>query len=100
MTDKNQVVQIIYEAIDEVNVQLHEAHRLVKSPETVLFGPDGQLDSLGLVNLVVITEENVEDTFDVAIDIADQRAMSQRNSPFRSVSTLADFIVTLLDESL
>ncbi|RMF03788.1 MAG: hypothetical protein D6768_05095 [Chloroflexi bacterium] len=100
MVEKNQILQVIYDAIDEVNAPLPETRRLEKSPETVLFGQGGQLDSLGLVNLVVITEENVEDAFDVPINIADQRAMSQKNSPFRTVDTLADYIVMLLDENL
>ena len=56
------------------------------------------MDSLGLVNLIVSVEQNIEDDFDVSITIADERAMSQKHSPFRTVGTLADYIEILLKE--
>jgi len=99
MIEKNKITQAIFQAIDEINQQLPAERRLDKSVDTVLFGETGKLDSLGLVNLIVMTEENVEDEFDIIVNIADQRAMSQRNSPFRTVATLTDYISILLQEN-
>ncbi len=72
--------------------------QLAKSAKTVLFGKNGQLDSLGLVNLLVIIEQNIEDQFDTSIIIADERAMSQKNSPFRTIGTLAEYLNMILNE--
>ena len=86
------ILNIVFKALDELNEQL------IKSTKTVLFGNNGQLDSLGLVNLLVIIEQNIEDEFDVSITMADERAMSQKHSPFRTIGTLADYIDMLLNE--
>ena len=58
------------------------------------------LDSLGLVNLIVSVEQNIEDEFHVVITIADDRALSQKHSPFRTVESLAEYIEILLKEKL
>ncbi len=92
------VIQIIFDVVDEVNEELPEESRLEKSPDTVLFGESGKLDSLGLVNLVVAVEENLEDEFGKAISLTDEKAMSQKRSPFKTVKTLAEYITTLLEE--
>lgn len=99
MIDKQKVAEAIYKAIDEVNQQLPQDRRLPQSPDTVLAGPAASLDSLGLVNLIVVTEEMIEEEFDQLINIADQKAMSQENSPFRTVGTLTEYIASLLQET-
>ena len=86
------ILNTVFKALDELN------ERLTKSTKTVLFGNNGQLDSLGLVSLLVIIEQNIEDEFDVSITIADERAMSQKHSPFRTIGTLVDYIDMLLKE--
>ena len=63
-----------------------------------IFGPDGVLDSMGLVNLVVALEERILEDFDVPITIADERAMSRTKSPFLNVENLAEYITELLRE--
>ena len=95
---KKQLLETIYKSLDEINENLNDAQKLMKDKNTVLFGKDGQLDSLGLVNLLVIIEQNVEDGFDVSITIADERAMSQKHSPFRTVGALVDYINMILKE--
>ena len=92
------MVQAIFDAIDEINQQLPGKEHLEKSNDTILFGRSGKLDSLGLVSLIVAVEERVEEEYGVAISIADERAMSQENSPFKSIGTLADYISLLLEE--
>jgi len=63
-----------------------------------LLGPQSILDSLGLVTLLVELEERLEDEFDLPLTLADERAMSQKSSPFRTVESLASYISTLLEE--
>ena len=83
-----------------MNAQLPNEEHIEKSNNTALFGSDSKLDSLGLINLVVAVEQNIEDKFDVTITLADERAMSQETSPFKSVGTLTDYIEMLLKEKL
>ncbi len=98
MNLKEKVSQSILKAIGELNEQLPRELQLKKSTKTVIFGRDGKLDSLGLVNLLVAIEQNIEDEFDVSITIADERAMSQKHSPFKTIGTLANYIDMLLKE--
>ena len=92
------IENLIINAIKEINEQLPQEQQLGQSTKTVLFGKDGKLDSLGLVTLLVIIEQNIEDEFDVSITIANERAMSQKHSPFRTGESLADYIEMLLHE--
>jgi D-alanine--poly(phosphoribitol) ligase subunit 2 len=90
---------LLFDVIDEVNEQLDDSRKITRSTETVLFGEGGTLDSLGLVNFIVETEQRIHETFGVSVALADERAMSQRSSPFRSIQSLADYIASLLKES-
>lgn len=59
-----------------------------------LLGRGAALDSLGLVALVVEVEQRLEERYGVVVTLADERAMSQRHSPFRTVGTLTDHVCT------
>jgi acyl carrier protein len=64
-----------------------------------LFGGDSPLDSTALVSLVVEIEQQVSDASGASIVLADDRAMSQRSSPFRTIGALADYLQELLAEA-
>jgi D-alanine--poly(phosphoribitol) ligase subunit 2 len=103
MKFKNQihkVIEVINKSIDELNNQVDCDLRLEKSINTALMGSGGKLDSLGLINLIIAIEQNIEDEFDTSITLADERAMSQEHSPFKTVGSLADYIEMLLEEKL
>jgi D-alanine--poly(phosphoribitol) ligase subunit 2 len=99
MRESERITEAVFQAIDELNDILPPERQLQKSPDTVLYGSDGRLDSLELVNLIVAAEQNIEDEMGIPITLADERAMSQRNSPFRTVATLVDYIASLLKEA-
>ena len=69
-----------------------------QSPEIALIGNDARLDSLGLVNLIVLVEEKIQQRFGVAITLVDERAMSQSKSPFRTLGSLTDFVEEQLND--
>lgn len=91
----NQVRELVFAAIDELNEQRDAP--LPKDDDTVLFGRDAQLDSLGLVNLVVAIEEQVADAFDVSLSLADEDALAQESSPFHTVGTLTAYVCSRLE---
>jgi len=100
MVSKEIITHTIFKAVNEINKRLSKKQQLIKSISTILSGSDDKLDSLGLVNLIVAIEQNIEDEFEVSITIADERAMSQKHSPFKTVGSLADYIEMLLNEEL
>lgn len=90
------VSRAVLEAITEFNQA--EGTNVPASADTVLMGEGGALDSLGLVRLVMAVEQKIEDTFGVPVSLTDEKAMSQRNSPFRSVGALTEYAASLLAE--
>ena len=58
---------------------------------TTLFGENSELDSMGLVNVVVDIESRLLDE-GYEISLTSEKAMSRKNSPFRTITTLAEFI--------
>jgi len=99
MTDNDRIVEVIYGAVDEINQHLQGKQKVSKSLDTVLFGESAQLDSIGLVNLIVGVEEKIEEDFGVTVVIADERAISRKNTPFRTIRTLSNYVSLLLEDN-
>lgn len=92
---KSDVVQLL---IDGVRTLLTERGNPVPTDlgeSTQLIG-EHVLSSLELVSVIVQVEELLQDDYGVAVTIADERAMSQKHSPFRTVGTLADYVCQLV----
>ncbi|CAM2068802.1 hypothetical protein SCOR_25760 [Sulfidibacter corallicola] len=97
MSLEERVQEAVYLAVDETNEDQGE-ELLPKSLDTLLFGENGRLDSLGLVNFISVVEEHVEDVFDATIVLADERALTAEKSPFHSIANLVEYVCVLLRE--
>lgn len=93
-----EILQCVYEAIDEANEDRLDLPPLEKSPQTRIHGTKGGLDSLGLINFLVAVEEAVERETGVSVALSDDRALSREPSPFESVQTLVDYVEELAGE--
>jgi acyl carrier protein len=96
MNDPENIAAAIYRTVDWINGELPQDRQLAKAPETRLLGSESALDSMHLVSLIIAIEREVEDTFGVALTLADERALSMKESPFRSIQSLADYIGILI----
>ena len=96
MNTRDTVVQIILDALTDLNKELPEAERVAVAEDTLLFGTDASLDSLSLVSVIVDVEGGVATQFSTPVALTDDEAMSQEISPFSSVTILADYIVKKL----
>ena len=99
MNDPENILAAIYRAVDWINAELLPDRQLIKAPQTQLLGSESVLDSIQLVSLIVTTEREIEDTLGVTLTLADERALSMKASPFRSVQSLADYIALLLRDT-
>jgi acyl carrier protein len=99
MNDPENTLAAIYRAVDWINGELPPDRQLIKTPETRLLGSESVLDSMHLVSLIIAIEREVEDTFRVALTLADERALSMKESPFRSIQLLADYIGILIRDA-
>ncbi len=94
---KNDIQQIIFDALEMVNNAREDNEQIPVSETTELYGSNGHLDSMGLVAFLIDIEEALMDN-EINISLSDERAMSQSNSPFRNVESLSAYIETLIKE--
>ncbi len=92
MTTPEQLTEIVHASLEEIDFGPE------RSPETVIFGPGGKLDSLGLVQLIVAIEQELGESFDVDLTLADERALSEARSPFRTLGSLIEFVGRRMQE--
>jgi acyl carrier protein len=85
---RDELLALVYDAIDEFNASLPEGRPIEKRPDSALYEAGGPLDSLGLVHLIVSLEQRVLDKTGLGVALADEKAFSTSRSPFRDVSSL------------
>lgn len=94
---KERIINIIESAVKDYSEQTQNQQIAKPDIDTALFGTKAAIDSIGLVTIIVATEQKMEDEFGQSITLADERAMSQKNSPFLTIGSLADYIIKLLN---
>mgnify|MGYP001094012339 CR=1 FL=1 len=92
MPDRNQILALVIETTTALAEDFEIDDLAQVDENSRLYGKGAPLDSMALVNLLADIEDAVADTFDASISLADERAMSARNSPFRDVRSLVDAI--------
>jgi acyl carrier protein len=93
---RHDIAALIVQQVQEVGSEQSIPLPADLDDSTALFGQNGLLDSLSLVSLVVTVEQAVEDQYGVLVSLTDDKAMSQKNSPYRTIGSLADYICTAL----
>lgn len=96
---REKMIEIVVESIRELNEVWNNPALEQPDENTRLFSPGGNLDSLGLVALIAEIEERVSDQAGSEIVLADERAMSQKFSPFRSVRSLGTYVAGLVEDT-
>ena len=91
---ESKIIKFLEEFLKE---ELEESIEL--SLDSKLFGGGGPLDSMALVNLVVDLEELIEDDYGKTITLADEKAMSLKNSPFKTINTLSEYLNGIINEN-
>ncbi len=95
---KEKTVDIVIDSLRRLNEDRNDPELQNLTAKTHLYGRTGNLDSLALVNLIVDVEEKVAKAYGKHVVLADERAMSLKRSPFRTVRSLAEYIDVLLTE--
>ena len=99
------ILESLFRAIDEVNQHLPQEQQVEKFADTVLVGESGNLDSLGLISLLVAVEQAIEKEFRLMIDMTgvilnltgNGSAQPKENMPLHTVATLVSHISELLE---
>lgn len=92
----HKIEQIIIKSLDEI-CESYETQATKKANlDTKIFADDGILDSLSLVALISEVEERLENELNIQVTLADEKAMSAKNSPFKDVKSLSLYINEIL----
>lgn len=95
---KDVILSIIKDVVAELNEELEYDTLRAPNEQTKLYGGEDGIDSLSLVRVVSDVESRVNEKFDVTVLLADEKAMSRRNSPYQSIGAFADFIAEKIGE--
>ncbi|MBI4708369.1 MAG: hypothetical protein HY761_10685 [Candidatus Omnitrophica bacterium] len=95
MLSKDEIKKIVIKSIQEINLLLEKNKRLKIEKNMCLYGPGSNLDSIGLVNLLVDLEQRLYNEAGVSVSIMDSKAFSLKNSPFRNLDSLVNFIANI-----
>jgi acyl carrier protein len=95
VVDSRGLESVILASIEIVNQSRLPGEQLAADSAAAIFGDGSPLDSLGLVSLLIEIEDQLA-ARGLPISLSDERAMSQKRSPFRDVPSLVAYVQTLL----
>ena len=93
---REDILQLLYTAIDNVNAQCADGVRLEKTPRADLLGSDQGVDSLTFVNLIVAVEKEIHSRLGKSVVLVDEDGMAFQEHPFRTVGTLAEYVEKII----
>lgn len=96
MIMKEKIEEAVYSAIEAVNLQRLPNQRIKAAPDAVLVGAEG-LDSLGLVNFVVILEEKLAGATGQEVSLISDGMDFQGGGCFSSVGGLCEHVLSLVE---
>jgi hypothetical protein len=96
MTSRIEITDAVMDAIRDTNALLPPGGALEVSEGAGLLEPPGQLDSLGLVNLLVAVETRCLTALGATVSLVDSIQLPPEESPFRSVQSLVDHLERVL----
>lgn len=100
MPDKQQIIGLITAALEELNQLMQPEKRVVISPDIEFSGSHGALDSMALVNLVVILEDLVYSKYNVEISLAGEQLSTQKSNPFQNMQSLSEHLLKLIQNKI
>jgi hypothetical protein len=65
------------------------------SISTNLIGTSSSLDSMELVTFIIELETLIQEKFNITVQLADEKAMSRRTSPFINLESLVTYILEI-----
>ena len=93
--DRGELIQRMVGLLEAALDAQGEEHVMKAEADSPLVGGEAVLSSLALVSYILDVETFVDEEHDLQITLVNEQALSRRNSPFRTVETLADYVLEL-----
>ena len=97
---KEEILQLLLGVIEETNLLKKKKDQLPLSPDLQLVGAQTSLDSLGFLNLIVAIENALQQELSLSISLSDSTELGDSDGPFRSLDSLADYILQLMQNDV
>jgi acyl carrier protein len=97
MHNRSEIEALVLNSVRQLAEDFEIEALLTPKVDSPLYGDAGSLDSMALVNLIADIEDAVSESFDASIALADEKAMSTKNSPYRTVSSLTDAVMERIE---
>ncbi|MHC4400881.1 MAG: acyl carrier protein [Planctomycetota bacterium] len=97
MTQRQLVEDLVSDVLGQINGTLPEEATLAARRDTPLYGGGGPLDSLGVIDLVMLLERGVAEKLGLTVSLAEHASAPRSDNPLRSVGALVDYLCTLTE---
>lgn len=97
MASRDQVVEAVFAAVDELNEMLPSNEQLAKNEQAALTGDTAAIKSLSLANLMVGIEEQIEEVVGESISLVGGEPLPEDPSPLETLGTMIDYVTHLLE---
>lgn len=83
---KNYIIRSLEEVIDP-------GSNLNFNSESQIFGEGSSIDSMDLVNAIMMVEESMREDLNVDLEVIDEQSIIGEDSPFKTVRSLTEHIL-------
>ena len=96
---KGRITRIVYHVIDQLNEQYAEENQVAKTLETPLLDDAGCLDSVGVVNLMALVEEESEDEFGVRIPLTEDLE-TEGDNVLKTIGSFIEYVCRVVERKV
>jgi acyl carrier protein len=96
---REEINQVVLNTFKQVIRDNEKSMEREPDETTPIMGADSPFDSVDLVTFIVALEQVLEDDWNISVILADDRAMSQEVSPFKSIGSISNYIEKLVNEN-
>ena len=96
---ENNICRLIFSCLEVHNASVSEDCAVEISKETLLYGSDSGLGSMGLANLLISIENKINARYNINIDLVNENMFNQPHNPYLNVESLAAYIDRLLEKA-
>ena len=97
MSSRDNVVDAVFAAVDELNEMLPDNEQLARDESAALTGEGATIKSMSLANLMVGIEEQLDERFDASIALVGGDPLPENPSPLETLGTMIDYVTTLME---
>ncbi len=94
MNQYESMLKCAYQAISELNEQREEKDKILQNENLQLFGSSSQLDSLGLINYLVLFESKLRDELNIEKDLNDPDLIEEAILKGMNLKSYIEYIIS------